>query len=146
MAVHEKTENRVQKALWFTEQFGLKILTLEVEQKDGVHQNTNINFSHAEPTTSESGMSAEGKNQIEKVLFLMDKFGVSEEFYYELSIVFSDLPRSYLVKKSKHNLNLDCHPTKTPGNAPGVQCSFKELLKEHISEMVSDNVYHRSYS
>lgn len=69
-----------QKALWFLEQFSLKFLTLEVEQKDGVHQNTNINFNHAEPTTSESGMSDENKNQIEKVLFLMDKFGVSEEF------------------------------------------------------------------
>ena len=45
-----------------------------------MHQNTNINFNHAEPTTSESGMSDENKNQIEKVLFLMDKFGVSEEF------------------------------------------------------------------
>lgn len=35
VAVHERTENRAQKALWFLEQFGLKILTLEVEQKDG---------------------------------------------------------------------------------------------------------------
>ena len=58
----------LKKTLWFMEQFGLKILTLEVEQKDGVHQN--INFNHAEPTTtSESGMSDEDKNQIKKVLF-----------------------------------------------------------------------------
>lgn len=81
------------------EQFGLKFLTLEVKQKDGVHQN--INFNHAEPTTSESGMSDEDKNQIEKVLFLMDKFGVSEEFYHELSMIFSDLPRSIVCSQKE---------------------------------------------
>ena len=92
-------KTRAQKALWFMEQFGLKILTLEVKQKDGMHQN--INFNHAEPITSESGMSDEDKNQIEKVLFLMDKFGVSEEFYHELSMVFSDLPRSIVCSQKE---------------------------------------------
>ena len=104
-------KTRAQKALWFMEQFGLKILNLEVQQNDGVCQKLNLKekesdsvVSAATESDSASCLSEEAKSEIEKVLFLMDKFGVSEEFYHELSMVFTSLPRSYLVKRGKHTV------------------------------------------
>ena len=58
----------------------------------------------------------------------MDKFGVSKDFYHELTMVFNSLTRSYLVKNCKQNLNIKCHLTKTPGDVPGVQRFFKEHI------------------
>ena len=117
-------------------------ISLQLQQKDGVCQNINLNESDSTTSAATAScLSEDGKSEIENVLFLMDKFGVSEDFYHELTMTFSDLPRSYLVKKTKHELNKQCHLTKTPGEAPGVQCSFKELLKEHISELVSVTVF-----
>lgn len=93
--------------------------------------------SAANDNSSASFLSDEEKSEIE-----MDKFGVSEEFYHEWSMVFTCLPRSYyLVKRSKHNFNQQCHLTKMSGEAPGVKCSFEELLINHISEPVSDNFH-----
>lgn len=142
----KELKTRAQKALWFMKQFGLTIQSLEAKQNDGVCHNINLvaqqesdsDTCAGSENSSASCLSEDEKSKIEKVLFLMDKFGVSEDFYHELTMVFADLPRSYLVKKSKQNLNKQCHLTKTPGEAPGVQCSFKELLKDHISELVSD--------
>ena len=37
-----------------------------------------------------------------RVLYLLDRFGVSNKFYEELSMLFSELPRSNAVKKSAH--------------------------------------------
>ena len=138
----KELKTRAQKALWFMQQFGLNVISLQLQQNDGVCQNINLNESHSTTSAATAScLSEDGKSEIEKVLFLMDKFGVSEDFYHELTMTFSDLPRSYLVKKTKHELNKQCHLTKTPGEAPGVQCSFKELLKEHISALVSVTVF-----
>ena len=138
----KELKTRAQKALWFMQQFGLNVINLQLQQNDGVCQNINLNESQSTTSAATAScLSEDGKSEIEKVLFLMDKFGVSEDFYHELTMTFSDLPRSYLVKKTKHELNKQCHLTKTPGEAPGVQCSFKELLKEHISALVSVTVF-----
>ena len=36
-----------------------------------------------------------------RVLYLLDRFGVSDKFYQELSMLFSELPRSNAVKKAR---------------------------------------------
>ncbi|CAB4030762.1 Hypothetical predicted protein, partial [Paramuricea clavata] len=53
----------------------------------------------------------EGKkfHEDEKVLFLLDKFCVSDEIYHELMLVSEELPRSYLIKQLRSNLNKTYH-------------------------------------
>ena len=132
---YKELKTRAQKALWFMEQFGLNIQSLDVLQTDRVQHR--IDFTKSGSDSDPCSHPPDNKNcDIEKVLYLMDKFGVSEDFYHELTMVFNSLPRSYLVKNCKQNLNSKCHLTKTPGEVPGVQRSFKELLQEHILELV----------
>lgn len=42
------------------------------------------------------------------------------------------------MKQCKHNLNEMSHLTVTPGKSPGVQTSFKELLREQILDLRSE--------
>ena len=68
----------------------------------------------------------------------MDKFGVSDEFVHELSMVIEDFPiKSYRNKQCRSNLNKQVKITTTPSLAPGAQDSFKLLLAEKVKDMVS---------
>ena len=68
----------------------------------------------------------------------MNKFGVSDEFVHELSMVVEDFPvKSHLVKQCRSNLNKQVKITTTPGLAPSAQHSFKLLHAEKVKDMVS---------
>ena len=47
------------------------------------------------------------------------------------------LPKSYLVKQRRDQLNKLYHIISTPGDEYGVQLSFKELLKNRINEYIT---------
>ena len=80
-------------------------------------------------------------SQIEQVLFLLDKFYVSDELYHEFAIAY-DMPRSYLIKQRRSDLNKMCHLERVPGTYPVAQCSFKELLQQHVKNYLEANPEH----
>ena len=49
-------------------------------------------------------MTDDVKVKVESLLFLVDKFEVSDKFALEMTIVFENLPISYLVKESRHKI------------------------------------------
>ena len=63
-----------------------------------------------------------------KRLFLLDKFCVGDSLYHELTMVMDGLPKSYLVKQRRDQLNDICYIISTPGEAEGAQISFTDLL------------------
>ena len=77
----EILRTRAQKALCFVESFGLKITGISLESRAGkaVHllqqQSTGSKFSN---------LPAEEKENVEKVLFLLDRFCASDELYHEI--------------------------------------------------------------
>ena len=84
-----------------------------------------------------SKLSDDDEAKVESILYLIDKFGVGDEFMHELSMVVDGLPKSYLFKQCQKDLNMGCIITSTPGRAPGAQYSFKQLLADRIKHMVS---------
>ena len=52
-------------------------------------------------------------------------------------MICDDLPKSYLIKQRRNQLNKLCHITSTPGEEEGAQVSFKDLLRERIAEHVT---------
>ena len=138
-------KTRAQKALWFLRAYGLKLNSLEVEETNSTCTTHNFNLgdpsstapTNTGSTSKYSTLTEDDKKKVEEVLFLMDRFSVSEEFYHQLTMVCDGLPRSYLVKQCKNHLNELSHLTVTPGKSQGVQTSFKELLKEQIIDLVS---------
>lgn len=131
--------SRAEVALWFARSFGLEIMSMKVNEVKTGLQHT-VNFESQDVTSNSHGFDAlsdEDKSKVEMVLFLLDKFCVGDSAYHEMTMLFDDLPRSYLVKQKRNMLNQMCHITSTPGEEEGAQVSFKELLRERIKDYVT---------
>ena len=79
-------------------------------------------------------LAQDDKNKIEQVLFLMDKFCVGDEVYHELTMYTEDLPKSYLVKQLRSNLNKTYTIERTRGKFPGATINFTSTLQYHIND------------
>ena len=89
-----------------------------------------------------SDNAVKDEETIEQVLFLLDKFCASDELYHEFTLAYDDLPRSYLIKQKRSELNKLCHIEKVPGQFPGAQISFSETRKDHIRELFKSHPDH----
>ena len=84
-------KGRADLALWFLESHGLKLTCLKVRESDSRREHT---FDFVKEKVTQ-----EDKENLEQLLFLLDKFWVRNEPYHELTILYNDLPRSYLIKQ-----------------------------------------------
>ena len=126
----------VQKALWFSKTFGLELDS--VRFKDDVGASHTCSYSD-KTRKSYKNLSEADQQKVKNVLFILDKFCVGEEAYHELSMIDGNdgLPRSYLIKQCKDDLNKLCHITATPGSAQGAQLDFLQELKSVVQKQVS---------
>ncbi len=128
---------RVEQALWFSESFGLCLDSVKLVDDSGK--------AHCLSFASERGLKSykelpDGERQdIQQVLFIMDKFCIGEAAYHELTCCpgGEELPRSYLVKQCKEHLNKLCYIESTPGEANGAALNFHDELSTVIEKMVS---------
>ncbi|XP_028394773.1 uncharacterized protein LOC114518936 [Dendronephthya gigantea] len=124
--------SRAKIALWFMKSFGLELKELTViEQKTG-----KTHPLHVDDCKKFDSLSNEDNEKIEQVLFLLDKFCVGDSFYHELSMITDGLPKSYLVKQRRSQLNDISNVIPTTGKADGAQMSFTDMLKTRIGEFV----------
>ena len=93
-------------------------------------------ISQPSPQTQFSKLSEDDKARVESILYLIDKFGVGDEFVHELSMTVDGLPKSYLFKQCRTELNKNCIIKSTPGKAPGAQHSFRQLLTDQVQQLV----------
>ena len=61
---------------------------------------------------------------------------MGDEVYHELLMITERLPKSYLVKQLRTNLNKTYHIERTAGEYPGASISFTSTLREHIKELL----------
>jgi len=147
----KQLKTRAQKALHVVEIFGLDLQLLKLKDPNSAN-NFSLDFSknsstateeqeeHTPPKLRYDKLHPEEKATVESILYLMDKFGVSDNFMHELTMVVEDFPvKSYLIKHLRTELNKQVKITTTPSLAPGVQYSlyFKELLTDKVRAMVS---------
>ena len=54
-----------------------------------------------------SSLESNDKQRLRKLLYILEKFAVSDAAYYELSAICEEIPRSYLIvqKGAKHKSN-----------------------------------------
>lgn len=123
---------KIQFALWFSESFGLKLSQVKLsDDKGGTHLLTWENESF-------ETLQEEDNNKLEQILFLLDKFCVGDEVYHERTIHTDDLPKSYLIKQLRSNLNKTYHIERTQGKFPGAAINFTTTLKQHIKQLLND--------
>ena len=105
---------RVEQALWFSESFGLHLDSVKLVDDSGKDHCLSIRSEKASKSYNE--LPNEEQQDIRQVLFIMDKFCIGEAAYHEITCCpgGGELPRSYLVKQCKENLNKLCSIERTP--------------------------------
>ena len=154
----DEFSSRARAALWFSRELGFNLDAICVQD---VHDNRYTvqlkGNDDASPSTgtvdnppnngSESKykhferLSESEKEKVECLLFLLDKFGVSDIFVHEMAMTVDEMPRSYLIKECRAKLNSTCMVSPVPGSCPGAQVSFRQKLIERLTEMVGFNKF-----
>ena len=124
-------KNKAQCALWFPKSFGLELSHITLLDKEG----TNHTIDYDAPCTA-TGMSRDDEDMLEKILFLLDKFCISNEAYHELSMITDDLPKSYLIKRSRLDMNNTYSMERTQGKYPGAKLDFTSTLINHVKDLL----------
>ena len=112
--------SRAKIALWFMKSFHHEIKAME--QQTGIFHNLYVDDNTSNSTNGSKrfdSLTDYDKEKIEQVLFLLHKFCVGDSFYHELTMIVDGLPKSYLVKQKKEQLNDVSEVIPTPGEADG---------------------------
>lgn len=134
-------ETRVEQALWFTESFGLHLETLKLVDDFG--KPYSLSFEEKGNKKAYKDLPIEQQQIIQQYLFLMDKFCIGEATYHELTCCpgADQLPKSYLIRQCKEELNKLFYIERTPGEASGAALNFIDELRHVIEKMVSTIKY-----
>ena len=135
--------SRAKTALWFAKSFGLELESMTINELKTSISHTVMAKDQKSNNDGDSSvfdsLSEEEKSKVEKVLFLLDKFCVGDNFYHDLTMVVDGLPKSYLVKQRRSQLSDICHITSTPGETEGAQTSFTGLLNDRVQDYVASH-------
>ena len=133
----KELKTKIEQALWFAKTFGLELDSINLLDENG--SDHTITYKEADHTREYKNLPEEEQEKVKNILFLLDSFCVSNAAYHELTMneCGNHLPRSYLIKQCKEQLNSLCHITRTPGQAEGVQLGFKCELLSYIRKMAS---------
>ena len=130
----KELKNNVEKALWFATTLGLLLKSVCFVDSEGTsHQ---LNYS-GDKLKTYSELPEEDQEQIKTVLSITDKFCVSDASYHELTKTSGgeSLPRSYVKRQCKNDLNQLCHIVRTPGAESGAQLNLEDELTSRIEEL-----------
>ena len=113
-------EERAECALWFVKSFGLGLSWLNF--KDFKSYETYSLEYQAQTTSRAEETAGSGPeeltesqvSQIEQILFLLNKFYISDQFYHAQSVAYEDMPMSYLIKQLRSDLNKVTHIENVP--------------------------------
>ena len=144
--------SRAKTALWFAESFGLNVANINVTEKtieithsvslsesNNVPGRNEISDTESEKQKGFHGLSLSEKDKVEEILFLLDKFYVNDEFYHEVAMLDCQLPRSYLIKQRRDQLNKMCSISRLPGRFDGCEVDFEEILTKCLQQFVNEN-------
>ena len=128
---------KVEQALWFCESFGLRLDSVKLVDESG--KDHFLSIVSEKRSRSYKDLPDEEQQDIQQVLFIMDKFCIGEAAYHELTCCpgGEELPRSNLVKQCKEDLNKLCSIERTPGEASGAAFNLDDELSTVIEKMVS---------
>ena len=126
--------SKAEQVLWFADSFGVELDTLHGHTASGEKVVVKLSDT-ASASTPETRVSDEDRDKVLLVLYLLDKFGVGDAFYHELSMINRSLPRSHKVKQAQVEYNSEIQ-LKTIPHYDGMYRSFEDTLKEHIHKLV----------
>lgn len=133
----KELKTKAERALWFLESYGVTLTRICAEDSKGKQVDISPGVTRAEKVSNYQNLTEEEKTRIKEVLCILDRFCVGDAAYHALCEEENGLPRSYMVKQCRADINSSFVITRTPGDLVGAQMSFKEELKRKLKEKVS---------
>ena len=124
-----------RQALWFAHSFGLQPEFVQF-RKVSSESSLKVSLEASPSNESPPSKTQEDFDRVHPVLYLLDKFAVSDEVYHELQLLSSDLPPTHRVKQARKALNESVTFERLPPPFPGAYRSFEGTLMEQLSNAV----------
>ncbi len=88
--------------------------------------------------SSSSTTAADGETEnVGKTLYLLERFGVSDECYHEMTQLFLELPRSYLVTNERREISQSVELKELPSKYKGAYRPVRKFIEAILSDMVN---------
>lgn len=99
---------------------------------------TLVDEENIHPSSQTEVLTDQDIDEINLLLYSKERFNVSNEAYYELSMICKDLPRSWKVQERIKALNSKWNLSSTPGDTCGIQQSIKERLEIRLQSPIKN--------
>ena len=105
-----KGQTAAEQALCFIETFGLSVEKVVLKSKD----DSVVELNYSSPSSlADTATDPEQDTSVDET-YLLEKFGVSDECYHELTMIRPNLPRSYKVRNIRSNVSSAVDIQKLP--------------------------------
>ena len=128
-----------KQALWFADTFHIDLLKVVFQTRaTGEHIDLLYNNIEIAPANRSSDETSKSRNlfQLEQILYLLDRFAISDQCYHELSMVDPSLPRSYVIKEARARINSSIILKRLPAPYSGCYRDLHDCIAEAIQAEV----------
>ena len=80
-------------------------------------------------------MTQDDEDQINMMLFVKDRYDLSQDAYHEMAKICKEMPRHYLLKRRVAELNKLWNIKPTPNGTCGVQQTIEDRLRVQVSHL-----------
>ena len=101
---------------------------------------SSLQLTSSSSKSSQSGSSCQStssSHDLHRVVYLLERFGISDAFYHELTMITPSLPRSYKIKEAQQKLTSVVELKKLPSPYNGSYRSIKETVVAAILSEVT---------
>ena len=144
--VHERQQKRKvasikhgsEQALSFVKTFGLSVEKVVLRSPTKIVELTyDLPESSAGCSSSSSTAADKETGNVDETLFLLERFGVSDECYHEMIQLFPELPRSYVVKNERKDISQSIELKELPSKYKGAYRPVRKFIEAIRSDKVS---------
>ena len=93
--------------------------------------------SSAGCSSSSSTAADKETENVDETLFLLERFGVSDECYHEMTQLFPELPRSYVVKNERKDISQSIELKELPSKYKEAYRPVRKFIEAILSDKVS---------
>uniref|UniRef100_A0A1X7U939 Uncharacterized protein n=1 Tax=Amphimedon queenslandica TaxID=400682 RepID=A0A1X7U939_AMPQE len=104
-----KLRESCKLALWFADSFNINLLVIYFQVEDS---NDTIQLQYKDSCVASSATNL--PTTTNQILYLLDRFAVSDELYHELSMICPSLPRSHIIRKLRTSISNNVEIIRLP--------------------------------
>ena len=83
-------------------------------------------------------LQQEERDEIMKIVYLLDRFSGSDALYHEMTQLYKEIPRSYMVWFYRRQLDKSFHVKQLDGTHEGAYIPITPLLQAHICKLLTN--------